>query len=217
MKYPPPHHQEANFKNCIYLAKAFPLATVISSLEGRIYSSHIPLVYQQNKGLGVFVGHLDRFNPQWKTFQEQPPVTLIFHGPETYISPSVYHSTQLPTWNYFKAHFTGIPRLIDNPKKVKESLIAMTEVLEGSEPGYRLAADNPRMEAALPYIIGFEIEVTTWEGKHKISQDKSKKDQSEAQKALENKYPSMLDIIQNLYAQHQTKTRSTDESTSPNP
>ena len=217
MKYPPPHHQEANFENCVYLAKAFPLATVISSLEGSIYSSHIPLVYQENEGLGVFVGHLDRFNPQWESFQKESSVTLIFHGPETYISPAVYHSTQLPTWNYFKAHFKGVPRLIEDPEKVKKSLIAMTKVLEGSEPRYRLKADNPRMEAALAYIVGFEIEITAWEGKHKISQDKHQKDRSEAQKALEDKYPAMQDIIQNLYAQHQTRTTSTDESTPPNP
>ena len=62
------------------------------------------------EGYGVFVGHLDRFNPQWKTFQDQQPVTLIFHGPETYISPSVYHSTQLPTWNYFKARRPGVAK-----------------------------------------------------------------------------------------------------------
>ena len=123
MKYPPPHHQEANFENCVYLAKAFPLATVISSLEGSIYSSHIPLVYQENEGLGVFVGHLDRFNPQWESFQKESSVTLIFHGPETYISPAVYHSTQLPTWNYFKAHLRDFFSSIYQQFKEAKSLI----------------------------------------------------------------------------------------------
>lgn len=207
MQYPPPHHQEANFENCIYLAQSFPLATVISATGGVIRTSHLPLIYQKNNPLGNFVGHIDIYNPQRTALEEQKELELIFHGPETYISPTVYHSKQLPTWNYFKAHFKGIPRVITDKAKVQKSLIEMTRFLEGSAQAYRLQPDNPRMEAALPYIIGFEVVITHWEGKHKISQDKHLRDQAEAKNELVQKYPQHHAVIDRLYDQHQTKKK----------
>lgn len=205
MKYPPPHHQEANFENCVFLAQQFPLATMITYHKGDIHSSHLPLIYQKSASLGKFIGHLDRFNPQLAALENGNALELIFHGPETYISPSIYHSTQLPTWNYFKAHFKGIPVLTRDSEKVKHSLVTMTEILEGPTPAYTLATNNPRMEAALPYIVGFEITIQSWEGKHKISQDKHQRDQKKAKQALLEKYSAQKTVIDRLYKQHQTK------------
>jgi transcriptional regulator len=47
-----------------------------------------------------------------------------------------------------------------------------------------LEADNPRMEAALDYIKMFEITITDWEGKFKLSQDKKKSDMDGAKQEL---------------------------------
>ena len=178
---------------------------MITSHKGDIHTTHLPLVYKTGKGFGKFIGHLDKFNPQLAALENGSPLELIFHGPETYISPSIYHSTQLPTWNYFKAHFKGVPALTTDSEKVKHSLVTMTEILEGQNPAYTLATDNPRMAAALPYIVGFEITIKSWEGKHKISQDKHQRDQKEAHKALIEKYPNLETVIDQLYALHQTK------------
>ena len=205
MKYPPQHHQEANFENCVYVAQQFPLATLISVHDGAIQTTHLPLMYQKNKSLGIFIGHIDKYNPQLNALANNNTVELIFHGPETYISPSIYQSTQLPTWNYFKAHFTGKPSLIKDQEKVKQHLINMTAFLEGDAQNFTLEAENPRMAVALDYIVGFEIHVEKWEGKHKISQDKHERDQQQAQHALQEKYPKQLSVIQHLYNAHQTK------------
>ena len=216
MKYPPQHHQEANFLNCVYLAQQFPLATMISFFKNTILSSHLPLVYKENEKLGVFIGHLDIYNPQLKALKNNQAVELIFNGPETYISPSIYQSTQLPTWNYFKSHFRGTPKLIENPEAIKKSLIEMTENLEGSEAKYQLDPDNSRMEAALSYIVGFEIEIESWEGKHKISQDKHKRDKTAAKEALFTKYPLEKNVIEQLYQKHTTKNIVPDQPENPN-
>ena len=210
MKYPPQHHQEANFENCVYLAKEYPLATVISTINQQIHSSHLPLVYRENDSLGVFVGHLDKFNPQLEALEKGLEVELIFHGPEIYISPTTYRTNQLPTWNYFKAHFKGSPHIITDKETVKQSLISMTEVLEDNEQKYHLDPKNPRMKAALDYIIGFEITILAWEGKHKISQDKHTNDQLLAKEALLNKFPNNKKIINELYRNHQTKKTPLD-------
>lgn len=205
MNYPPPHHQESNFQNAIHLVKQAPLATLISSHDDQIHCTHSPLIYHTNNNLGFLIGHIDRANPQCSHFDTPKKVTAIFHGPDVYISPSVYETTQLPTWNYFKVHLEGKLTLVEDREKVKKSLVDMTQFLEGKEPKYKLDPTNPRMERALDFIVGFRIDITGWEGKFKISQDKRLQDQNLAKKALLIESEKRKKLIETLYAHHQTK------------
>ena len=205
MHYPPSHHQESNYENIVALIKTYPLATIITTKNDAILSTHTPMVYQANKGFGHLIGHLDKHNPQIEHFRSSEKVELIFNGPQVYISPSVYGTTQLPTWNYFKAHIKGRISIENDQEKVKQSLINMTAFLEGNNPAYVLDADNPRMAAALNYIVGFRIEIDHWEGKYKISQDKRKEDQLRAKKAMKAAELKAEKAVDLLYSLHQTK------------
>jgi len=207
MNYPPEHHQEDRFENALELIKLYPLATVITSSSNKVLSTHIPLVYSDKGTLGTLVGHLDKFNPQINHFEDKDhDLEIIFHGPEVYISPSKYSTTQLPTWNYFKVHLRGKIILKKEPQDVKESLIAMTAFLEGEKPNYVLDENNPRMHAALDYIVGFHIKISSWEGKYKISQDKNKEDRKRAKQALIEGQSDVINQIERLYENHQTKS-----------
>jgi len=136
----------------IEVIKAYPLATVISVKDNNPYITHLPLIYSDD---GKLIGHIDKFNPQVELLKENNEVTIIFSGPQCYISPSVYTTTQLPTWNYIKVHLIGNVRAIESKNALKESLIKMTEFLEHPKHKYVLKADNPRMEHALDYIKMF--------------------------------------------------------------
>lgn len=207
MNYPPEHHQEDRFENALELIKLYPLATVITSSSNKVLSTHIPLVYSDKGTLGTLVGHLDKFNPQINHFEDKDhDLEIIFHGPEVYISPSKYSTTQLPTWNYFKVHLRGKIILKKELQDVKESLIAMTAFLEGEKPNYVLDENNPRMHAALDYIVGFHIKISSWEGKYKISQDKKKEDRKRAKQALIEGQSDVINHIERLYENHQTKS-----------
>jgi transcriptional regulator len=207
MNYPPKHHQEDRFENALELIKMYPLATVITSSSNEVLSTHIPLVYSDKGTLGTLVGHLDKFNPQINHFEDKDhDLEIIFHGPEVYISPSKYSTTQLPTWNYFKVHLRGKIILKKEPQDVKESLIAMTAFLEGEQPNYVLDENNPRMHDALNYIVGFHIKISSWEGKYKISQDKKKEDRNRAKQALIEGQSDVINHIERLYENHQTKS-----------
>ena len=81
----------------------------------------------------------------------------------------------------------------------------MTSFMEGDQPKYTLEESNPRMEAALNYIVGFRIEITSWEGKYKISQDKINKDQERAKQAMVDSQSQVIENIEQLYLNHQTK------------
>jgi len=172
LKYPPQHHQDSDRNNIIEVIKTYPLATLISVKNNVPLITHLPLIFENNK----LVGHIDIYNPQTKLLKDNNDVTILFYGPQCYISPSIYSTTQLPTWNYIRVHLKGKVKAVESTKALKKSLIAMTEFLESPDHKYVLEADNPRLDANLGYIKMFEIDIKTWEGKFKLSQDKHPKD-----------------------------------------
>ena len=88
-------------------------ATLVSSGEGGLVASHLPLLLDPRAGrLGHLLGHMARANPQWR--QVEGEVLAIFQGPHTYISPSWYEEPgMVPTWNYVAVHAYGTLQLVD--------------------------------------------------------------------------------------------------------
>lgn len=182
MKYPPKLHQNNNKEHLISVIKSYPLATLITVSNNLPLITHLPLIY--NDTTEKLIGHIDIYNPQTPFLKNEFNVTVIFSGPECYISPSIYTTPQLPTWNYVKVHLQGKVTAIEDKSALKQSLINMTETLEAPEHKYTLDANNKRMEGALDYIKLFEISITSWEGKFKLSQDKKAIDTANAKAEL---------------------------------
>ncbi|MCB0445005.1 MAG: FMN-binding negative transcriptional regulator [Gelidibacter sp.] len=195
MTYPPKHHQDSDINHLIEVIKTYPLATVISVKDETPLISHLPLIYENGK----LIGHLDKLNPQAEELKEGKPVTVIFSGPQCYISPSIYSTTQLPTWNYIFVHLKGTVTQIVNTEVIKHSMIRMTEFLEAPEHRYVLGYNNPRMEQFINYVKGFEIDINHWEGKFKLSQDKKPIDiesaRNELIRANQNTIKTFLDKV----------------------
>ena len=204
--YPPAHHQEAYFKNIIQTLKTFPLATLITVENERPVITHLPLRYVANKGYGKLIGHIDNNNPQVPHLTEGSQVSVLFNGPDTYISPSIYTTSQLPTWNYIKIHLeTKVVKTLTN-EELKSEMVALTSFLEGKEQRYRLEQTDPRVETFVNYVTGFELQITAWEGKFKLSQDKNSSDQEQAKQALTNNYANLTeDYLTAIYSRHITK------------
>lgn len=180
MSYPPKYHLDKNKDHLIEVIKTYPLATVISVENNQPLISHLPLIFNTDK----LIGHIDIYNPQAKHLRDNNDITLLFSGPQCYISPSVYSTTQLPTWNYIKVHLKGNVKAIESKSALKQSLISMTEFLEAPNHKYVLDPENPRMERNLDYIKMFEITIREWEGKFKLSQDKKAGDIKNARAEL---------------------------------
>ena len=180
MQYPPKIHQDDNREHILEVIKTFPLATLISVNQDKPVITHLPLIWNGEK----LVGHIDKFNPQAEFLRAHRNITVIFSGPECYISPSIYNTEQLPTWNYVKVHLQGTVTEIESQEAIKQSMISMTEFLEAPEQKYILHPDNPDMEKYLPFVKGFEIKITAWEGKFKLSQNRNKQDFEAAKKEL---------------------------------
>lgn len=183
--YPPPHHQSDEIGKMISVIKHFPLGMLVTAKDGKPFVTHIPFIY--NETSKKLVAHIDRNNPQLHTLTENAEVTIVFKGPDTYISPSIYKTPQLPTWNYIIVHVTGNIHLLNEPQSIKKTMIDMTAFLEGEAQKFTLKNDDPRMDRLINYIQAFEIEITDWEGKFKLSQDKNATDFENAKQELKNK------------------------------
>ena len=179
--YPPKHHQENNNAKLIEVIKHFPLATIISVSDNQPIITHAPLIYKD----GLLIGHIDKQNPHAHLLKNEKEVTLIFSGPQCYISPSIYSTEQLPTWNYIKVHIKGTVTEIIEIEKIKESMIEMTQYLE-HDNAFILDKHNDKMAQFVNYVSAFKITPTHWEGKFKLSQDKNPEDINSAKQTLKN-------------------------------
>jgi transcriptional regulator len=94
-------------------------------------------------------------------------------------------------------HLTGIVKAITSPEKAKRTLVNMTHFLESPDHNYLLEIDDPRMDSMINFIHAFEIEITHWEGKFKLSQDKCEQDQINAIDQLINTNRERIDVFMN--------------------
>ena len=129
------------------------------------------------------IGHIDKANPQVAHLDNQT-ITVLFNGPNTYISPTVYQSPQVPTWNYISVHIKGQVTTMHEENQLLDSLVDMTEFLEPQNSAYKLDVNDRRIQSLKNYIIGFEIDIQEIVGRFKLSQDKSAKDTELAKQHL---------------------------------
>ncbi len=177
--YVPPSFSETDPERLLELAARHPFATVVTPTPGELWVSHVPLLARRRAGGVALVGHLARANGHWRALEAGAPTTAIFHGPHAYVSPTWYATAPaVPTWNYLVVHAAGRPRVEQDPGALAALLREVTARFEGQAPdAYRaeaLPADFAR--SMLEALVGFEIEVERWEGKVKLSQNRSLED-----------------------------------------
>jgi len=182
--YPPEYYLEDDKEKIFRVIETYSFATVISRTEDDIIVTHLPLILDRQRGeFGCLVGHMDRNNPHAR-FIDNAKVFVIFHGPNAYISPNVYESSQLPTWNSISVHIKGITRITDSREAVRDSMIKMVSFLERAEDPFVLDEGNQKMQRFLGYVVGFEIEILEMIGRFKLSQNKNATDKALAKEHL---------------------------------
>ena len=197
--YPPPRHLEADPEKLYAVLQHFKFATLVSSGDEGPQVTHLPLTLDRSRGRkGVLFGHLDRSNPHVNALQGQR-VLAIFHGPNAYISPHTYQSSQLPTWNSIAVHVRGTVRLLDDNAALVRGLASICEQSDGAPGAYRLAPNDPRIGRLIDFIVGFEIEIDEMVGRFKLSQDRNETDRRlAAQEFLRHTVPSQRAAVQML-------------------
>lgn len=119
-------------------------------------------------------GHFARANPHWRALAADPRATVIFHGPDAYMSAQWYSPgcPAAPSWNFVTVHVNGRVELLDTPQQTTAIVDELIAVNEAELPTQWSVADySPERRAALtPHILGFRLHVTSVEPKFKLNQ-----------------------------------------------
>ncbi len=182
--YRPPAFDEKDPAELARLIATTRLAILVGDGPDGLSADHVPLLFDPARGPhGTLVGHLARANPRAAAQADGGRVLAIFAGPDAYVSPGWYPSKReagkaVPTWNYEAVHVHGRLRLVDDRDRLLDIVTRLSEVHESGRAEPWSVADAPAdfIAAHLKGIVGFEIEIERWEGKRKLSQNRSTAD-----------------------------------------
>jgi transcriptional regulator len=185
--YLPKHFEVTDRALLFELMQRFSFATLVTARQGRPMAAHLPfLVYAGEGSYGTLVAHMARANDQWQDFASGAEALVIFQGDHTYISPSWYAAhPSVPTWNYAAVHASGVPRVVTDDERIRETLRALVAKHEtGFANPWPMDLPDEYMRKMVRGIVAFEIPITRLEGKFKLSQNRSATDQEQVIETL---------------------------------
>lgn len=185
------------------LIRARPLATLVTRHADGLEANHIPMVLSpEDSPYGTLRGHVARSNPLWHEHPSDSEVLLIFHGAESYITPSWYVSKAesgkvVPTWNYVSVQAKGKLRVIEDAAWIRAQLESLTNHNEAVFDHPWAVSDAPAdfTEKLLQAIVGIEIVITDLKGKWKVSQNRSSLDRASVASGLHNQDQHEMAIL----------------------
>lgn len=168
------------------LLHAYPFASLLSVVAGEPLLTHLPLLWDaQPAPHGRLLGHLAAANPHAAVLTQQPALA-VFLGPHAYVSPAwypeAYRDQSVPTWNYAAVHAQGQPRRLadDEALALLDRMTATFEagrhdVVQGGAAPWRrqTPAQAPAMLNRLAAIVAFEMPISQWLAKFKMSQNRA--------------------------------------------
>jgi len=155
------------------LVEDYPLAWVCGGSAGAIEASLLPLIgrFDEDGALIELIGHLARLNPLRATLTADPRATILFQGPDSYVSPA--HAgvrDWAPTWNYAQLRVRAEVRF--DEALTEYALEILVEAMEkGQLRPWSIAELGGRYHTMLGGIVGFRAMVTDLAGKFKLGQD----------------------------------------------
>jgi transcriptional regulator len=158
----------------------FSFADLVTA-DPSIRITHIPVLLDRDAGPnGTILGHISGNNPQRQAFDGKSPAVIVFHGPESYISPTWYAKTEaVPTWNFAVVHASGRLKPITDKIALHDLLAKLIHKFEGRYPqssyDFSKLPDN-YVYPMISHIIGFEMRIERLEGKCKLGQERSEAD-----------------------------------------
>ena len=166
----------------------YDFGALVGVENGTPVATHLPFLYRADGGpLGTLSAHLARANPQARLLEAAPTVLVVAQGPHGYVSPSWYSvHPSVPTWNYVAVHVTGRARVVSDPASARAFLAALVDRYEsGREKPWTMELPGDYLERMMRAIVAFEVEVTSIEGKLKLSQNRTPEERASVIRGLE--------------------------------
>jgi transcriptional regulator len=191
---------------CHDLIRGEPFAILVGiDQTGIPLATHLPVLLDETPApLGTLLAHVARPNPQWQIFAPDRPVLVVFPGAHTYVSPSWYgQHPSVPTWNYVAVHAYGVPRVIEDPGRVRALLDRLVRTFEDGRPApWRMdGLPDDYVNGMMRGILAFEIPIDRLEGKAKLSQNRPAGDRARVRAALAAADDPMARAVAELMAE----------------
>lgn len=146
-----------------------------------IDASLIPMLISDD--VSTITGHQARANRQWSRADISVPVLVVWRGADAFVSPNFYPSKLedgkvVPTWNYLVVQARGTISFHHEREWKRSQVAALTDWHEAGSAAPWSIDDAPAdyIDGRLSAIVGFDIQVTSIEGKWKLSQNRSEED-----------------------------------------
>ena len=168
-----------------YLAKlisAFPFATLVSTADGELQISKVPIIFENSK----IYGHLSTRNEHCKyLINLKAKHRLLIDGPHGFISPKFLgnRAHDIPTWNYVSAVINAPVIPIQSANDIIQLLSRQLKIYDDQDVSYLESSEFSIIEQE---IMGFSMDFSEKDFliKRKFSQNKSDSDFSEIIKSL---------------------------------
>lgn len=155
------------------LIEAYPLAWVCAASGDT--ASLLPLVgvFDAHDELVEIIGHFARSNPLGDAFAQNSRASILFTGPQGYISPrQVGRPDWAPTWNYAQLRFKV--EIAVEPELTASAVDLLVNHMEKDRAEPWSAAElGERYDLLLPHIVGFRARVVEKKVKFKLGQDET--------------------------------------------
>ena len=205
--YTPSEFENPDLPQLHDMMRRHPFALLVTSHAGEVHLTHLPFHLDAARGAhGTLQAHLSRENPHCAALQAGTPSTVVFRGPDAYVSPRWYRdpAKNVPTWNYVAVHAHGTPKTMADPAALLKLIGTLTDEHEAYiERPWNVQEAQPHAERLTPHILGFELPIERLEGKFKLSQNRPPADRAgvmrEFAKSEDSGVKEMLGLMQGLY------------------
>jgi transcriptional regulator len=181
MAFIPPAFRHDDPDDLAAMIHAYPFGLLIVNGDPLPQVAHVPFVLDRWRGdRGHLRCHVARANPVWKAVGGGMPVLVVFTGPNTYVSPDWYETEGgVPTWNYAAIYVEAVARPQDDGALAStvEDLSADREGTLAPKRPWTVDKMEPGSYAVMRRaIVGLDLEITSMEGKWKMSQNRKQVD-----------------------------------------
>ncbi len=177
--YVPAQFEEKRPEAMHALMREHSLGTLVTLGAAGLNANHIPFEIDPAQGeCGILRAHVARTNPVWKDVSADVEALVVFHGAQSYISPSWYPTKEkdgraVPTYNYMVVHAYGPLRIIEDTSWIRAQVdrLSRQHETDRSHPWQLGDAPPDYIEKLLKAIVGIEIPISRLVGKWKASQN----------------------------------------------
>lgn len=176
--YKLPYFTEEDRDTVIAFMKENAFAVVTGFGEEYPVASQLPLNFEM-RGEKIFLtGHLMRNTDHHKAFEKNENVLVVFTGPHCFVTAEWYSDSAVgSTWNYITVHAKGKIKFLDEAATRKAvNDITNKYVGTGNAASFDKLSEE-YISKMVKAIVGFEIEVISFDNVFKLSQNRDEKDQ----------------------------------------